>query len=108
MIKKLTSEEISQLAKDIHAGRVFTNYHIRGHLREMVGSVFMPIVLGAFQDVSEEDKSNIGMIYEYMDRAGPLSVNGMPTFFSLQLCSKEDTYLVWEKVKKIEEILSAV
>jgi hypothetical protein len=43
----------------------------------------------------QEFISNIGVIYEWMEKAGPRSVNGYPTFFSCRLLHKED----WERAK---------
>jgi hypothetical protein len=62
--KPMTEEEIKKLAKDIYTGLVFTDRHIQ---------VASP-----------------GMIYEYMDKAGPMSINGMPMFCSFRFISQED------------------
>lgn len=95
---------INEVAKGIHARQIFTNFHIpEGSRSSMLGMIFMPIVFGAFQDMPEAEVDNIGMIFEYMDKAGPRSINGMPMFVSFGLLSKSDTKKVWDKVKKLEE-----
>lgn len=35
--------------------------------------------------------NNIGFIFEYMDKAGPMSLNGKPLFLSANILNKEDT-----------------
>jgi len=50
---------------------------------------------------------NIGLIYEYLDQAGPTSVNGMPTFFSLKylnISDAEKMFVFYEKYKEIREV----
>ena len=50
--------------------------------------------------------SSIGLIYEYIDKAGPRSINGLPNFFSMRLLNKEDALKVdgyYIKYKEIRE-----
>jgi hypothetical protein len=70
--------------------------------------VFMPIALGAFSEYSEEARKDIGMVYEYLDKAGPRSINGYPIFFSFRVVNVKDRLLVWEKYEKIRQVLDAV
>ena len=99
-------EALSKLAKDIAMNLVFTDRHIRND-RDL-GMVFMPLILGAFADATDEYKNDIGLIYEYYDKAGPRSINGYPIFFSLAFVSKKDAKIVWEKVEKIQKIMEDV
>lgn len=105
-IPSRSEEEISQLAKDIVANLVFTSDHVRRP--NDLKLVFMPVILGAFSDMTEEAKKDIGMLYEYYKEASPRSVNGMPIFFSVRILNVKDRKAVWEKVKKIEEMLDSV
>ena len=36
-------------------------------------------------------EQNICLIYEYMNKAGPVGVNGMPVFMSMRCLNREDT-----------------
>lgn len=100
---------LTQLAKDIVGNLVFTDRHIREFdFPTVFGMVFMPVMLGAFADTTEEYRNDIGMIYEYIDKAGPRSINGYPIFFSMCYINKHDAQIVWEKVAKIEEALKAI
>lgn len=48
----------------------------------------MPLALGAADKI---DADKVGMLYEYMDKAGPRSVNGYPCFFSFRWLDKRDS-----------------
>ena len=67
----------------------------------LVSMIFMPIALGGFADMSKEDADDVGMIYEYMDKAGPRGVNGYPIFWSCHILGKKDKKIVMEMVQKI-------
>lgn len=108
-IPSLTEEFLTQLAKDIAMNLVFTSDQIhRNEWDNILGMVFMPIVLGAFSDYSEEARKDIGMIYEYYAKAGPRSINGYPIFFSFSIVNVKDRQFVWEKVEKIRKALESV
>jgi hypothetical protein len=46
---------------------------------------------------------DIGMLYEYNDKAGPRGINGYPMFTSCNIVSKADTKKFLEVYKKYEE-----
>ena len=93
----MTEVEINQLAQDIHAGKVFTDRHVQ--VADDLLLVFMPFAFLQGDDL--EKMNDVGMVYQYMNEAGPRSVNGMPTFMSFRTVSKSDLPLVLEKVRKI-------
>jgi hypothetical protein len=104
-----SEEFLTQLAKDIAMNKVFTSDHIRREEWDnILGMVFMPIVLGAFSEFSEEARKDIGMVYEYYDKAGPRSINGYPIFFSFAMVNVKDRLFVWDKYEKIQEALKSV
>ncbi len=84
---ELTDEQLKQLAIDIHAGNVYTDMHIQD--MSDLPSVFTPIILGAFNGETKESLKELGMVYEYLDKAGPRSINGLPSFFSMKVLSIE-------------------
>lgn len=43
------------------------------------------------------------MFYEYLDKANPISVNGMPTFFSLAFITEEEAKIYNPFVAKLLE-----
>lgn len=91
-MKEFTDSELKQLAIDIVDGKVFTDQHISQSQKHMLGQVFMPLLLGGVDELRAHDKlGDLGLIYEYYSEAGPLSINGMPTFTSLNFLSITDT-----------------
>lgn len=100
----MTDQEIKQLAEDIYKGLVFTDRHVQ--TSDDVSRVFMTLVLMG-KELSDELKENPpGMIYEYMDKAGPMAINGMPMFLSCRLASIDDTKKVFEHYNKIKEAVA--
>lgn len=102
--KPKTEEEIKQLALDIHAGKVYTDRHC-GNISE-ISMVFMPLAFGLGLD--PEDEKKIGLVYEYMDQAGPRSINGKPTFSSMRFLDTNDTNRVSEKLERIKDVLGDI
>ena len=70
--------------------------------------VFMPIALGALVELPDDVVNDIGLIYEYLDQAGPMSVNGLPMFMSFKILNQTDATVVHEKVKAIIEALEKI
>ena len=97
-----TKEELKQIAIDLADGKIFSDRHIREGDSKSIGTVFMPLILGAFGDMTEEEQKagKVTFIYEYLDKAGPRSINGMPCFFSCQILNREETELMFELHEK--------
>jgi len=104
MIPRLTEEQIKTLAEDTYKDKIFWGQYCP----EDIPMVFMIISLGGLDHYSEEDKLQIGDVYEYMEKAEPRSVNGMPCFLSYHFVHREDIPLIWEKFKKIKEAIEAI
>jgi hypothetical protein len=95
-----TREELKQLAQDIIDNKVFCDAHIPLEDAGLLPNIFIPIALGGLSKLSEEEKSNLGMFFEYYDEGGPSAINGFPMFFSMQILSKEEAKPVKEIVSK--------
>jgi hypothetical protein len=70
---------------DIAEGKVFGSWQIRNPNTELQ-LVFMVLVFCKKEQIPEDT----GAIYEYMDSAGPTSINGMPTFFSCRFLTQAE------------------
>lgn len=46
--------------------------------------VFVPLAMGA------ELPDDAGNIYQYLDQAAPMSVNGLPMFFGFRVLTRDD------------------
>ncbi len=104
--KPMSNDEIKKLAEDMYNGSIFTDRHVRTH--EELPMVFMPLALMGKELAEELMKNPPGMIYEHIERAGPLSINGMPIFSSFRMISIEDTKKVLECYNKIKEAIANI
>ena len=74
---------MKQLAIDIVEGKVFGSWMVKNE--HDLGMVFMPLMFGSLE---ENGLTDVAALYEYYDKAGPRSVNGMPCFMSMRYLSK--------------------
>lgn len=105
-MKDKPEQELKQIAIDIYKGLIFTDRHI--HNSEDISLVFMPFVFMDKKQMKEFKKDPPGLIFEYIDKAGPRSINGMLSFFSMQFLSINDTkkaFNIVRKLTKAEETL---
>lgn len=104
--KSLTDEETKNLADDLYKGLIFTDRHVKNP--QDVQRVFIPLVLLNQEQIEEIKTNPPGLIYEYMDRAGPMAINGMPMFLSLRMLNQEDAKKVLQKYNQIKEAIEKV
>lgn len=95
-----TDEELNQIALDLATGKIFCDRHLHSE-PELLVSVFLVFSLMTEQQHEEIQKEDPGLIYEYMDRAGPILTNGLPTFTTMQRLSQEETTRMFEEYGKI-------
>lgn len=96
---------IARIAKDIVANLIFTTESIRKGDENLLGMIFLPILLGGAKSKPQvEMLAAGGMIYEYYD-TGPRGINGYPIFYSCYTMGVEDTKMVWEKVERIRRAI---
>jgi hypothetical protein len=111
-----TDKELKQIAIDIHAGRIWTDRHCQNP--DDITRVFMPLIFALADVEKTEDKveqlkrkveksknrkllEEAGMIFEYIDKAGPMAINGMPMFLSFHILNKEETVKVCKYYEKV-------
>jgi hypothetical protein len=71
----------------------------------MLAMVFMPLAMGGLGDLNPE---LIGNIVEDIEKAGPRSVNGYPSFFSCQVIHIEDWKIIYDKYVEAMDALGTV
>lgn len=100
-----TDEEIRQLVMDVAGGIVFCDWMIPDEqIQHMMSMVFMPIALMGKEDAEKLAEEECSMVYEYMEKAGPRSVNGLPGFFSFQFLNCADHDFFGEEMEKYLEL----
>ncbi len=103
---KKTDDELKEIAKDLWAGKIFSDRHITS-LKDspnMLGMVFMPIVFMDSETKKQLSDFKVNFIYEYLDKAGPRAINGMPTFFSCRTLTEPETKKMFEYYEKFKEL----
>jgi hypothetical protein len=101
-----TDEEKRRLAAALIGNSVFTSLHVPEHDGRMLGSIFMPLMFGAFAGVPEAELERVNpVLYEYLDKAGPRSVNGYPIFFSMHVIAWDEWREVIERVTAAQAVL---
>jgi len=102
------NEELKQLAKDMWSGKIFSDRHIV-NLKDqpsMAGSIFMPLVFLDKKQLKDLEEAKVNFMYEYLDKAGPRSVNGYPIFMTVNFLSTGETekmFKYYEQFKKLAE-----
>lgn len=104
----MSESELKDLAMAMRAGTVFSSDHIPPHGRNMLGSVFMPLLLGGRNIQRSIAIHNFTLFYENLSEAGPRSINGMPCFFSVRMLKEKDHKRLYAKMDQIEKALADV
>lgn len=92
-VHSMNRKEIHEFVMGLCDGKIWTDRHC--HSARDVPSCFMVLALGGLPEQWTEE--NLGLIWEWIHKAGPIAVNGQPTFFSCNLMSKKD----WEICHKL-------
>ncbi len=95
--------ELKQIARDLYSGQIFCDRHIK--VPADFARVFMILNLMRPEDRLKFSERDIGLVYEYLHKAAPLTCNGLPCFFSLQTLTKAETEKTFEYCEKLENAL---
>ena len=102
-VQELESKDLKQIALDLYAGKIFCDRHCTND--NEIRMVFMPLSLMKPEQVQELADKKVAFIYEYIDKAGPRSVNGMPMFMSFRVLTEDQ----FNRMSKFHEaIINAV
>lgn len=102
-VARLDADELKQIARDIYGGAIYVADEKEG--AERVAARFMPLGLGALAGAPKSYLDSVGLIFEYLHKAGPLGLNGGPMFMSVRFLHKQDLEIVRAHMKKLEEAL---
>jgi hypothetical protein len=102
-----TDEEIKVLALDYMASHIFTSNDL-GEDSDMITSVFVVLGMLPKEAMDKMLEQDITLFYEYLSKAGPMSCNGCPMFFSMQMLNKADHKRLADKVKEIKAKLDEI
>lgn len=92
----LPEDKLREFVLAVADGRVFTSADIpKGQEAHLLQMIFMPIAFGAFADVRRADLKRIGVLWEFIDKAGPRGINGYPMFMSCRVLNRSD----WDRAR---------
>jgi len=91
---RMKQSELRQFILDYCDGKIYTDRDIP---KEQIMHVFMILL---FAEVETWDRGSIGVIWEYSSRAGPMAINGYPTFMSCRIMHKEDWKICFPAIER--------
>jgi hypothetical protein len=98
----LPKRNLRSLALEIVEGKVFGSWSINNPNTDL-HLVFMVLLFCKKEDIPEDTAA----VYEYVDQAGPRSINGMPIFTSCRFLSQDEYKEVCEHIQEIKKIRQA-
>lgn len=103
-----TEEELTDLARAAFRGAIFTSLQVRPGDEKLIPSIFL--VLALMDGTAREEflKHKPAMLYADMADASPRSVNGYPSFFSLNFLNIEETNVFMDKYNAIVDAVKSV
>ena len=101
-----TIEELTQLAKDLWSGSIYTSQHVSDP--NLVKHVFMPLIFLGEEGLNNLKEKNIVVLFEYMDKAQSRSINGCPIFMSMQCLNSDEWVIVVDKYESIKKKMSEI
>jgi hypothetical protein len=99
-------EELKQIAEDLWAGRIYSNRNMNDI--KLIDSVFMPLMFLDRRKLKQLQHLKVDFFYEYIDKAGPRSINGMPVFTSVRCLTKPETARMFEFYEAIKKAVGGV
>ena len=105
----MTHAELSQLAQDIFYGKVFGSWMVAPEHMKLMERIFVPLQW-AFKG-QYNLPNDIATLYEYRDKAWPLTIEGYPVFFSMKFLTKDELsklQIMLRTLQKIKEGLDGV
>ena len=101
-----TPERLKQIATDVQSGRIYTSQQIPpGMEAEMV---FMVLIFAGEKLLDWIKESDIAVLFESIDRAGPSYINGQPIFFSCEYLTNDEWRVVQKLVGEIDAAIDGV
>lgn len=101
-----TDDELKQIAQDLWAGKIYSDRHIPEEQGpKALQMVFMPLSFMHPDDLKKFSEAKPAFVYEYIDKAGPRSCNGMPNFFSFQYLDEAETERMFEYFNAVQKAM---
>jgi len=99
-----TDAVLKEIALGILEGHIFCDRQIVN--KDDTPMVFMILALMDDATAKQLKHQNICLLYEYINKSGPMGVNGMPVFMSMRCLNKEDTekmFVYYQEAEKMRD-----
>ena len=84
-----SEEQLKQIAMDLYHGHIFTDRMLEPH-HGPIFMTFLPLIAMPNTRYREAYYKDLGLLFEYYSVRGPMSHNGVPTFFSVRRLDVND------------------
>lgn len=103
-----TDKELTEIAKKIHSGAIFTSASIPANDQHMLGMVFMPLMF-ADEAMRESFKENPPhLVYAEISKSLPRGINGYPMFGECAFLNEQEWAFVRDKLDKIQQAMQSI
>lgn len=103
-----TPEELTEIAKKIHSGAIFSTLSVHANDTHLLGSIFMPLLFAGEELREAWKKEPPHLVFCDMSKAMPRGINGYPCFAECAFLNEREFAFVRDKLKKIEEAMAAI
>ena len=101
----MNKQELKQLALDIMENKVFGSWMIHPNESEsLIGSIFTPLIFLNQEQLEKLKNQKPAHFYEYMDKAGPRTINGYPIFMSFRSLTKEESIKLAKFLESLKKL----
>lgn len=103
-----TNEELTELARQLYRGEIFTSTQVRKEDLSSISMIFLPLAFAA--DVLRETIANQKpeVVYAKMNDALPRGINGYPMFTSCAFFNKAEWDFVYDKFLAIKKAMESI
>jgi hypothetical protein len=104
----LTDEQIKELALMMYRNEIFTSLQVHHYDANMMGMIFMPLILMDEVGVQHLKLHNINHVYSFMGDCMPRSVNGYPCFHSMYTLTQDEAERLVKKHEQVVKLMESL
>ena len=103
-----TPEELKKLAVGMITGNLMTSDEVLDRDPGLMGMVFMPLAFMPDDERQHWKDQGVTMFFEWIDKALPRAINGLPIFMSIGMLSSEEHKRIYTIAEELREALNNV
>lgn len=103
-----TEEELTEIARQLYRGEIFTSAQVRPGDEHMLPMIFMPLTFADETLIKQIEKDKPAVIYAKLSDALPRGINGYPCMPNCSFLSVEEWRTVYAKYEKIKTAMEQI